>query len=55
MSLGKVGIKFRKTWVKFGLSLDKVSNLQKYFIVNSLTIRNGGLYNENSSYLCKIF
>lgn len=26
LSLGKVGIKFRKTWEKFGLTLGRVSN-----------------------------
>ena len=35
MSLGKVGIKFRKTWVKFRLSLDKLSNITEFYIVNS--------------------
>lgn len=41
MSLGKVGIKFSKTWVKFSFCLDKFSNQLKFFIVTSLITRKG--------------
>lgn len=35
MSLGKVGLKFRKTWIMFALSLDKLSNELELYILNS--------------------
>lgn len=35
MSLGRVGIKFRKTCKKFGSSLDKLSNAIHNYLVNS--------------------
>lgn len=35
MSLGKVWTKFRKTYKKFGLSWDKLSNAIHIYLVNS--------------------
>lgn len=35
MSLGKVGIKFRKNWIMFQFSLGEFSNALELYILNS--------------------